>query len=171
MALVFWILTGDGKTDLFLVGEGSGKSQPAAQFGVAGDLKMSQKKRGWVESVLVTGARQAILTTTGRPTWLFAKSAECGCFTTKSGGKFADVTEKVGIHRKRGCVSPNFVDYDHDGDLDLYLTFGAGSAEGKLARNVLWRNNGKFNVYGRFGGDRPWSCCHCRRSGEHGFQQ
>jgi len=37
-------------------------------------------------------------------------------------GKFEDVTEKTGIRREKGCVAATFVDYDHDGDLDLYLT-------------------------------------------------
>ena len=54
-----------------------------------------------------------------------------------------DMTEAVGIRREKGCVGVTFVDYDHDGDLDLYVTMSASevSAEGK-ARNVLWRNNG-----------------------------
>jgi ASPIC and UnbV/FG-GAP-like repeat len=55
------------------------------------------------------------------------------------GGKFSDVTEKVGIKREKGCVAATFVDYDHDGDLDLYLTM---SAESGAKKNKLWRNNG-----------------------------
>ena len=55
-------------------------------------------------------------------------------FHNLGGGKFEDVTEKVGI---RGSAnSPRgltFVDFDHDGDLDLFVT---GSV------NVMWRNNG-----------------------------
>jgi len=40
----------------------------------------------------------------------------------KGDGKFADVTPSVGIRREKGCVGVTFVDYDHDGDLDLYVT-------------------------------------------------
>ncbi len=40
----------------------------------------------------------------------------------KGDGKFADVTQTVGIRREKGCVGVTFVDYDHDGDLDLYVT-------------------------------------------------
>src|SRR2546425_333013 len=52
-------------------------------------------------------------------------------------GKFADVTQAAGIRREKGCVSLTFVDYDHDGDLDLYVV----NAPGGNANNVLWRNN------------------------------
>jgi Tfp pilus assembly protein PilF len=62
----------------------------------------------------------------------------------KGDGKFADVTQVVGIHREKGCVGVTFVDYDHDGDLDLYVTNlpTAGASRETTAHNVLWRNNG-----------------------------
>lgn len=53
-------------------------------------------------------------------------------------GKFADVTEKVGIKSMNKPAGLTFVDFDHDGDLDLYVT---GTATGSGA-SVLWRNNG-----------------------------
>jgi len=53
-------------------------------------------------------------------------------------GKFVDVTEKAGIRREKGCLGLTFVDYDHDGDLDLYVTMTPGAG----VRNILWRNNG-----------------------------
>ncbi len=55
------------------------------------------------------------------------------------GGKFQDVTKSVGIvpwNRPTGVV---FVDFDHDGDLDLFVT--GRSVDGR-SPNVLWRNNG-----------------------------
>jgi Flp pilus assembly protein TadD len=62
----------------------------------------------------------------------------------KGDGKFADVTQAVGIRREKGCVGVTFVDYDHDGDLDLYVTNlpTAGASRETTAHNVLWRNNG-----------------------------
>src|SRR6266849_2998254 len=58
-------------------------------------------------------------------------------------GRFADVTQAVGIRREKGCVGVTFVDYDHDGDLDLYVTMSPGEASsGAKPHNVLWRNNG-----------------------------
>jgi len=55
-------------------------------------------------------------------------------------GKFEDVTAKSGILPRDRPSGITFVDYDHDGDLDLLLT-GSGLKPGD-APNVLWRNNG-----------------------------
>ena len=55
-------------------------------------------------------------------------------------GRFQDVTAEAGLAPRNRPSGITFVDYDHDGDLDLLIT---GSAL-KLgdAPNVLWRNNG-----------------------------
>jgi tetratricopeptide (TPR) repeat protein len=55
-------------------------------------------------------------------------------------GKFEDVTAKSGIVPRNRPSGITFVDYDHDGDLDLLLT-GSGLKPGDTP-NVLWRNNG-----------------------------
>jgi tetratricopeptide (TPR) repeat protein len=55
-------------------------------------------------------------------------------------GKFEDVTSTAGLTAKNRPTGITFVDYDHDGDLDLLLTGAPLSAGG--ASNVLWRNNG-----------------------------
>jgi tetratricopeptide (TPR) repeat protein len=55
-------------------------------------------------------------------------------------GKFQDVTAEAGLVPKNRPTGITFIDYDHDGDLDLFLT-GAPLKEGG-APNVLWRNNG-----------------------------
>jgi tetratricopeptide (TPR) repeat protein len=55
-------------------------------------------------------------------------------------GKFEDVTAAAGLTAKNRPSGITFVDYDHDGDLDLLLT-GAPIKAGD-APNVLWRNNG-----------------------------
>ena len=59
-------------------------------------------------------------------------------------GKFADVTKKVGIQSLNRPEGLTFVDYDHDGDLDLLITGQPGGRDTKSmsSPNVLWRNNG-----------------------------
>ena len=55
-------------------------------------------------------------------------------------GKFQDVTGAAGLTPKNRPTGITFIDYDHDGDLDLFLTGAPLTAGGKS--NVLWRNNG-----------------------------
>jgi tetratricopeptide (TPR) repeat protein len=55
-------------------------------------------------------------------------------------GQFKDVTAASGIVPRNRPTGITFVDYDHDGDLDLLLT-GAPLEPGGES-NVLWRNNG-----------------------------
>ena len=42
-------------------------------------------------------------------------------YRNESGKKFVDVTEQSGIETKGWTTSAGFVDYDHDGDLDLFV--------------------------------------------------
>lgn len=55
-------------------------------------------------------------------------------------GHFEDITAAAGIRPANRPQGITFVDYDHDGDLDLFVT-GAPLKPG-LASNVLWRNDG-----------------------------
>jgi tetratricopeptide (TPR) repeat protein len=61
-------------------------------------------------------------------------------FRNLGSGKFQDVTAEAGLKPMNRPSGITFIDYDHDGDLDLFLT-GAPLKDGD-APNVLWRNNG-----------------------------
>ncbi|UWZ83786.1 FG-GAP-like repeat-containing protein [Occallatibacter riparius] len=54
-------------------------------------------------------------------------------------GKFQDVTADAGLKALNKPSGITFLDFDHDGDLDLFVT---GSAATGGTQNVLWRNNG-----------------------------
>jgi tetratricopeptide (TPR) repeat protein len=58
-------------------------------------------------------------------------------------GKFEDVTAASGIVTTNHPTSLTFVDYDHDGDLDLFIT--GRPASPTASPNALWRNNGNKN--------------------------
>jgi tetratricopeptide (TPR) repeat protein len=55
-------------------------------------------------------------------------------------GKFENATVEAGLAPRNRPTGITFIDYDHDGDLDLLIT-GAPAKSGD-ASNVLWRNNG-----------------------------
>jgi hypothetical protein len=55
-------------------------------------------------------------------------------------GKFEEVTVAAGLVPRNRPSGITFVDYDHDGDLDLFVT-GEPLKAGDVP-NVLWRNNG-----------------------------
>ncbi|MBB5056748.1 tetratricopeptide (TPR) repeat protein [Granulicella aggregans] len=52
-------------------------------------------------------------------------------------GRFKDVTQGSGVTGLNQPSGLSFVDFDHDGDLDLLLT-----GSGQEGNNILWRNNG-----------------------------
>lgn len=54
--------------------------------------------------------------------------------------KFANVTKQVGIRPLNRPMGVTFVDYDQDGDLDIYVTGRALNS--KSPNNIMWRNNG-----------------------------
>ena len=55
-------------------------------------------------------------------------------------GKFEDVTAAAGLATRNRPSGISFVDFDHDGDLDLLVTGAPLKVGGES--NVLWRNNG-----------------------------
>jgi len=75
----------------------------------------------------------------GMPDLAVALTDRVVLFRNLGNGRFADVTAAAGIKPMNHPAGIAFVDYDHDGDLDLFAT---GSAENGVAPSVLWRNNG-----------------------------
>ena len=75
----------------------------------------------------------------GLPDLAVAMSDKLLLFRNLGTGRFEEVTQKVGLEPGNMPSSVIFVDYDHDGDLDLFVT---GSVANGTGPSVLWRNNG-----------------------------
>lgn len=76
----------------------------------------------------------------GHPDLAVAMSDRVILFHNLGNGKFADTTKAVGIQQLNHPAGLTFVDFDHDGDVDLFVT-GSPLASG-TGPNILWRNNG-----------------------------
>lgn len=75
----------------------------------------------------------------GRADLAIALSDRVLLFHNMGNGKFENGTKAAGIEVSNQPSGLTFIDFDHDGDLDLFVT-GAGINGG--APNELWRNNG-----------------------------
>lgn len=78
----------------------------------------------------------------GHPDLAIAMSDRIVLYRNRGDGTFTDVTSQVGIRQLNKPAGVTFVDFDHDGDLDLLVT--GSRREGVVGGNssVLWRNNG-----------------------------
>lgn len=130
-------VNGDGKEDLVIAG---GDALQILLNDGAGSFKRSSAANFGLES-----KGEPISCAVGdydndeRPDLAVAFTDRVELFHNVSAGKFVDVTKEVGIVPANKAAALTFVDYDHDGDLDLIV---AGSAIGDSASTVVWRNNG-----------------------------
>ncbi len=65
-------------------------------------------------------------------------------------GTFTNVAEQLGVSVYKSCWGTNFLDYDNDGDLDLYVSVVGGSP---ILKNPLFENldNGNFQEVNNIG--------------------
>lgn len=132
-------LFGDGKTDLISLGNGAHAIH--AYRNVAGRFEeVPATQMGLEESGDAIACTVGDFDNDGLPDVAVALRDRVVLFRNSGHGKFSDVTKAVGITPQNEPAGLTFVDYDHDGDLDLFVTgkplAGAGGP------NVLWRNNG-----------------------------
>lgn len=133
---------GDGRYDLLLMqsdenaievlknrGDGSFERLPASSLGLA------------IHGTAISCAVGDI-DRDGRADLVVALKDRIELFHNDGNGHFTDVTKASGIGPRNNPQGMTFVDYDHDGDLDLFITGSPLRTGG--ASNVLWRNNGNM---------------------------
>ena len=136
---------GDGKPDLFYV-SASADGNSFLERNLGKGVWESATKSAGLDNLKGPGLGCAVgdFDNDTRPDLAVCLADGIHLFHNKDGKSFEDVTQAVGIRREPGCIGLTFVDYDHDGDLDLYVTMQPTAARTaqEAAHNVMWRNNG-----------------------------
>jgi Flp pilus assembly protein TadD len=133
---------GDGIYDLVLMENGPSAVRILRGHGDGSFEPLSAGKAGLALSGHGVSCTVGDIDADGLPDLAVALQDRLVLFRNLGHGRFEDVTQAAGIAPRNHPEGITFVDYDHDGDLDLFVTgspLNAGSAP-----NVLWRNNGNL---------------------------
>jgi tetratricopeptide (TPR) repeat protein len=125
---------------LLVMGSGDDAIQTYAQSGRGSFTLLPSAQTGLKASGTGVACTVGDFDNDGLPDVAVAMSDRVLLFKNRGGGKFSDVTAATGVQPANHPAGITFVDYDHDGDLDLFVT-GQPSTPGSKP-NVLWRNNG-----------------------------
>jgi len=130
---------GDGRASLLMIGSGASAVRMFRNTGTGGFELVAPAQTGLQVSGDGIACAVGDFDNDGLPDVAIAMNDRVLLFRNVGGGRFADVTEAARIVPRYHPSGLIFVDYDHDGDLDLFVT-GEGKTDAKP--NVLWRNNG-----------------------------
>ena len=125
---------------LLVMASGKDAIRTYAQSGTGSFVLVPSAQTGLVASGTGVACTVGDFDGDGLPDVAVAMSDRVLLFKNHGGGKFSDVTAAAAIQPANHPAGLTFVDYDHDGDLDLLVTGQASVAGSKP--NVLWRNNG-----------------------------
>jgi len=145
----------DGKIDIFLPDNGTQGGMSLYHNLGNGKFDDVTKEAGLDPTVRGGGCTAGDYDNDGFTDIAVTVKGHARLFHNEKNGSFKDVTETAGLSRTdiseivgppaaRGASSLTFIDYDHDGDLDLYTTCSmvlCGS-DGNFSANEMWRNNG-----------------------------
>jgi Tfp pilus assembly protein PilF len=141
-------LRGTGEKDILTLGNSAGDGENALHAwhvdsaGVPAAIDLS--KTGLLAAGHAISCAVGDYDNDGLPDLAVALEDRLLLFHNLGHGKFADSTAAAGLHAMNHPAGITFIDFDHDGDLDLFMTGSAlapNSTKGD-ASNVLWRNNG-----------------------------
>jgi Flp pilus assembly protein TadD len=149
---------GDGKPDIFLVdADGRGNSALYKNIGAGKFVNVSREAHLEIHGQ-GTGCAVGDYDNDGKPDLAVTMNGRVILFHNEGNGTFKDATKDAGIdtEAQAGAIALGltFIDFDHDGDLDLYVArFNdfplanpaeafAFPADATPPGNVLWRNNG-----------------------------
>jgi len=139
---------GDGKWDIVSMGEGDSAIRVFRNLGEGKFKEVSAAEFGLALKGNGVSCAVGDYDNDGKNDLAVALSDRVVLFHNEGGGKFHDVTTQAGIEMPKENYVPagmTFVDYDHDGDLDLFVTGGYQVIPGNVENvrpNFLWRNNG-----------------------------
>ncbi len=133
-------IEGAGHKDLVVMGDGEQAIRAYKNLGNGGFEEIPATQTGLNASGHGVACTVGDYDADGLPDLAVAMSDRVILFHNLGKGKFADTTKVAGIQTLNHPAGLTFIDFDHDGDLDLFVTgsvlnSGAGP-------NVLWRNNG-----------------------------
>jgi tetratricopeptide (TPR) repeat protein len=131
---------GDGIYDLVLMQSGPSAIRVLRNKGDGSFESLAPEATGLKASGHAVSCAVGDFDGDGLPDIAVALDDQMLLFRNQSHGHFENVTQTAGLKPLNHPQGMTFVDYDHDGDLDLFLT--GSSLEPGGAANVLWRNNG-----------------------------
>jgi len=134
----------DGRPDLFL--PDNGKDGGMSLYHNLGNGKFEEvTKKAGLDPILGIGCTAGDYDNDGFTDLAVSLNGGALLLHNEKNGTFKDVTKAAGI-RSGCCIAGlTFIDYDHDGDLDLYLASHSGptgNAAGEAGSGRMWRNNG-----------------------------
>jgi tetratricopeptide (TPR) repeat protein len=116
---------GDGKLDLFVVNCDADGASPGTLYENRGDGTFTDvtAAAGLAKAVRGMGVAVGDFNNDGWPDIYITGYGGNLLFRNEKNGKFTDVTAEAGVGGSAGewSLSAAFFDYDHDGDLDLYV--------------------------------------------------
>ena len=137
---------GDRKLDLVAMAEGEHAIEIYRNDGAGHFELVPARKSGLLARGHGTSCAVGDFDNDGLPDLAAVVNGRVSLYRNLGNSKFVEVTQSAKIEQLNNPAGLTFIDFDHDGDLDLFVTgkpaSDAGGKNGSSGPNVLWRNNG-----------------------------